>query len=45
MTFFLGLVMIGLVAGMLARVEALHKEVRALREEIERFRDGGSGSG
>ena len=39
MNLFLGLVMIGLVAGMLARVEALHREVRALREEVERFRD------
>ena len=38
MNLFLALVMIGLVGGMLARVEALHKEVRALREEIERLR-------
>ena len=37
MNLFLALVMIGLVGGMLARVEALHKEVRALRAEIERL--------
>lgn len=38
MGVILGLILIGLVAGMLARVEALNKEVRALREEVARFR-------
>jgi hypothetical protein len=37
LNFFLGLVAIGLLAGMMVRLESLHKEVRMLRDDLAKM--------
>ncbi len=40
MNAFIGLVALGLLAGCLVRIENVYREVRELRQAIERSRDG-----
>jgi len=37
LTFFLGLVAIGLLGSMMVRLECLHREVRMLREDLAKM--------
>lgn len=37
LNFFLGLVAIGLLAGMIVRLESLHREVKMLREDLAKI--------